>query len=125
VNGVKCFGKKRSLNTAEIHIVPQIVVAADLVLPSKLGGMLASGGPIVAMAAAHTGQADEIKDSGLVVPPGDSQALAAAVRALADNIEVRHRLRKSTRHRALEDWYKTAILQCFKHDLSKRSRRDC
>ncbi len=33
------------LNLADLHVLPQSSGAADLVLPSKLGGMLASGKP--------------------------------------------------------------------------------
>ena len=36
------------LNAADIHLLPQKAGAADLVLPSKLLGMLASGRPVVA-----------------------------------------------------------------------------
>lgn len=38
------------LNLADLHALPQAPGIADLVLPSKLGGMLASGKPILAMA---------------------------------------------------------------------------
>jgi colanic acid biosynthesis glycosyl transferase WcaI len=36
------------LNLADIHILPQKADAADLVMPSKLSGMLASGKPVIA-----------------------------------------------------------------------------
>lgn len=36
------------LNAADIHLLPQKAEAADLVLPSKLLGILASGRPVVA-----------------------------------------------------------------------------
>jgi len=39
------------LGSADVHILPQAADAADLVLPSKLGGMLASGKRIVVTAA--------------------------------------------------------------------------
>ena len=41
------------LNLADIHLLPQRADAADLVMPSKLTGMLASGRPVVAGAAPH------------------------------------------------------------------------
>ncbi len=37
------------LGLANLHVLPQEASMADLVLPSKLGGMLASGKPIVVM----------------------------------------------------------------------------
>ena len=79
------------LNTADIHIIPQRVDAADLVLPSKLGGIFASGRPVITMAAESTGLANEVEDAGLVVPPGDARALAVAVRTLVDDLTLRHR----------------------------------
>ena len=42
------------LNAADIHLLPQRPDAADLVMPSKLTGMLASGRPVIATAAAGT-----------------------------------------------------------------------
>jgi len=36
------------LNMANVHLLPQREDAASLVMPSKLGGMLASGCPILA-----------------------------------------------------------------------------
>ena len=36
------------LGMADIHLLPQSPDAADLVLPSKLSGMLASGRPVIA-----------------------------------------------------------------------------
>src|SRR5262249_20319554 len=42
------------LATADIHVIPQRVEAADLVLPSKLAGILASGRPVIAMTGAET-----------------------------------------------------------------------
>src|ERR1019366_739721 len=42
------------LNLANLHVLPQSRGAADLVLPSKLGGMRASGKPVLATADAGT-----------------------------------------------------------------------
>ena len=36
------------LNIADIHLLPQLACAADLVMPSKLTGMMASGKPVLA-----------------------------------------------------------------------------
>jgi colanic acid biosynthesis glycosyl transferase WcaI len=105
------------LNTADIHLVPQRAEAADLVLPSKLGSILASGRPVIATAAVNTGVADAVEGAGLVVPPGDSRALAVAVRTLADDVELRHRLGENARHRAMQRWDKATILQAFERDL--------
>ncbi len=42
------------LSMADIHLLPQRTEVADLVLPSKLGAILASGRPVVAMAEPGT-----------------------------------------------------------------------
>lgn len=42
------------LKLADIHLLPQRADAADLVMPSKLTGMLASGRPVVATAQPDT-----------------------------------------------------------------------
>lgn len=67
------------LNLASLHALPQDHAAADLVLPSKLTGMLASGRPIVATAAAGTELAELLRDIAIIAPPGDSRALARAI----------------------------------------------
>jgi colanic acid biosynthesis glycosyl transferase WcaI len=73
------------LGLADIHLLPQRADAADLVMPSKLSGMLASGRPVVVTAASGTelAQAVERSGSGIVVPPEHPGRLARAVRALA------------------------------------------
>ena len=67
------------LNAADVHILPQDPNAADLVLPSKLGGMLASGRPIVAQAAAGTELHNFLAGAAILTSPGDARELADAV----------------------------------------------
>lgn len=67
------------MNLASLHALPQERGAADLVLPSKLGGMLASGAPVVVTADLGTELANFLGDSALVTPPGDVDALAKAI----------------------------------------------
>src|SRR3546814_20912980 len=64
------------LNLATIHLLPQKADAADLLLPSKLTNMLASGRPVVAGTAPHTGLAREMAACGLAVVPELPAALA-------------------------------------------------
>ena len=80
------------LATADIHLLPQRADAADLVMPSKLTGMLASARPVVATAHAGTDLATVVQTCGLVVPPEDPLALAQAVRTLAADPDLRERL---------------------------------
>lgn len=67
------------LNLADLHVLPQSRGAADLVLPSKLGGMLASGKPILATADAGTELFDVLDGTAILAPAGDSAAMAAEI----------------------------------------------
>jgi colanic acid biosynthesis glycosyl transferase WcaI len=67
------------MNLASLHALPQERGAADLVLPSKLGGMLASGAPVVVTADEGTELANFLGDSAIITPPGDAEALSRAI----------------------------------------------
>ncbi len=71
------------LNMADIHLLPQMRGAADLVMPSKLTGMLASGRPIIAGAAAGTEIASVLEGRGIVTEPESAQGFADAILELA------------------------------------------
>lgn len=98
------------LSLASVHLLPQIVGAADLVLPSKLTNMLASGRPVVATADPGTGLYEEVDGCGINTPPGDAQALAAGVVALMDDEPTRLALGKAGRDRAADRWSRDAII---------------
>ena len=71
------------LTMADIHLLPQRADAADLVMPSKLTGMLASARPVVATAKPATELANVVQGCGMVVPPEDPAAFAEALKLLA------------------------------------------
>ena len=98
------------LAMADLHLLPQIAGAADLVLPSKLTNMLASGRPVIATCDPGTGLFAEVDGCGLVTPPGDAAVLAAAVIALADNLARRADLGRAAAVRAAQRWSKPAII---------------
>ncbi len=101
------------LGLATIHLLPQLAGAADLVLPSKLANMLASGRPVVATAAPGTGLAAEIEGCGLVTPPADAGAFADAIVRLMDDAGLHARASAAARERAVEHWSGDAILARF------------
>jgi colanic acid biosynthesis glycosyl transferase WcaI len=74
---------------ADIHLLPQNRGAVDLVMPSRLSGMLASGRPVVATCLGGTELAAMISKCGIVVPAQDSAAVAAAICSLADDVATR------------------------------------
>ena len=98
------------LTMADVHLLPQIAGAADLVLPSKLTNMLASGRPVIATCDVGTGLYAEVDGCGLVTPPGDAAALAAAIATLADDPARRTELGRAAAARAAERWSKPAII---------------
>jgi colanic acid biosynthesis glycosyl transferase WcaI len=82
---------------ADIHLLPQSADAADLVLPSKLSGMLASGRPVISTCRPGTEIGSVVAQCGMVVPPADSKALADAIGALADDPDRRAELGRAGR----------------------------
>lgn len=98
------------LAMADIHLLPQRADAADLVMPSKLTGMLASGRPVVATAQADTELANAVAGCGLVTPPGDAIAFAAAIAHLAQDAPLRARLGAAARDYAVRYLDRDAIL---------------
>ena len=67
------------LNLANLHILPQDGAAADLVLPSKVGALLASLRPILVQANEGTELYQMLKDVVKIIPPGDVEALADTI----------------------------------------------
>ncbi|MBB3771009.1 colanic acid biosynthesis glycosyl transferase WcaI [Angulomicrobium tetraedrale] len=110
------------LSLASVHLLPQAAGAADLVLPSKLTNMLASGRPVVATAAAGTGLADEVEGCGIVVPPEDGAAFAAAIEDLLDNAPARASLGVAARRRAETRWARDAIIGGLVGELGRLTR---
>lgn len=105
------------LNLATVHLLPQMAGAADLVLPSKLTNMLASGRPVVATASTGTGLAMECEGCGIVTEPGDAPAMARAIEHLLDNPDECARYGQAARQRAEERWSRSAILDRFEAEL--------
>ena len=107
------------LATADIHLLPQRADAADLVMPSKLTGMLASGRPVIATAHAGTALAQVVAGCGLVVPPENPEALANAITTLAANPIQRESLGRAARSYAENKLSGDAILGAFEKELIK------
>lgn len=90
------------LNSADIHLLPQRADAEDLVMPSKLTAMLASGKPVIAAARKDTEIADLVSRCGLVVEPGNAAAFCSAISELGGSEELRTQLGKVGREYAVE-----------------------
>jgi colanic acid biosynthesis glycosyl transferase WcaI len=105
------------LRAADIHLLPQIAGAADLVLPSKLKNMLASGRPIVATVEPGTALASEVSGAGILTAPGDASALAQAICDLIDDPARRRAMGEIGQGRAKTRWSPEAILSEFESQL--------
>lgn len=89
------------LGAADIHLLPQRADAADLVMPSKLGGMLASGRMVVGTAMADTELGKVLDAVGIRVEPGRADLLAKAIAERAPNRA--HRLERGAAGRKLAE----------------------
>jgi len=98
------------LGMADIHLLPQSPDAADLVLPSKLCGMLASGRPVIAACRAENEISEIVSECGLVVPAENGADLARAIIKLADDSEDRFMLGRRARRFAEENFEREAVL---------------
>ena len=105
------------LAMADVHLLPQRADAADMVMHSKLTGMLASARPVVATAHVGTELATVVQTCGLVVPPEDPQALATALCTLAADTALRERLGAAAYLHAHTHMDKEAVLAQFESDL--------
>jgi colanic acid biosynthesis glycosyl transferase WcaI len=113
---VECLGEL--LTMADIHLLPQRSDAADLVMPSKLTGMLASGRPVVASASVGTELAETVTGCGVVVAPDDAAAMAEAIRRLAGDAGLRARLGAAGRLYAERLLDRDAVLRQFEEALT-------
>ncbi|HJR51216.1 MAG TPA: glycosyltransferase, partial [Gemmatimonadales bacterium] len=83
------------------------LAAADLVVhpslneifPNAVGEAMACGRPVIAADAGGTAELVGTNGAGVLVPPGDPDSLAAAVRELLDDPEQRRRLGHAARER--------------------------
>lgn len=105
---------------ADLHLLPQKAGAADLVMPSKLGNILASGRPVVAGAAEGTQVFEAVQGCGLACPPEEAQAFAAAIEKLAQNAALREEMGQTAARRAHEEWSKESLLKRMESLLAGR-----
>lgn len=105
------------LNMANIHLLPQRSGAEDLVMPSKLTGMLASGRPVIATANKGTQISRVLPDCGVVVQPDNIEDFASAILLLARDADRRAGMGTHAREFALRHWAKENVMQEFDGQL--------
>jgi len=109
------------LGLASVHMLPQLADAADLVLPSKLANMLASGRPVVATADTGTALFAEVQSCGLVTPPGEAVPFAQAIERIVDQPDEAAAFGVAARRRAEERWSRRALLAGFVREAEARA----
>jgi colanic acid biosynthesis glycosyl transferase WcaI len=107
------------LNIADIHILPQRADAADLVMPSKLSGMLASGRAVIATANLGTEVAEVVGQLGVVVPPQDALALTDAILELANDPDRMRSFGQKGVSWVVANWSKEKALNDFCEYMTK------
>lgn len=105
------------LNLADIHLLPQLADAADLVMPSKLTGIMASGRPVVATADEGTQLAVVVAGRGLITAPGHVDAFARAVSRLAYDHGLRLQMGEEARAYATTHLNRDDVLLRFERSL--------
>ena len=113
------------LNLADIHLLPQRSDVADLVMPSKLGGILACGGALVATANPDTEVANVANDAGAIVSlPENTEQLADKISFLAQNLGDRQTMKIQARNYAIENLSKSQILNNLHGSLLSLAKKD-
>jgi len=101
----------------DIHLLPQLASVADLVMPSKLTGILASGRPVIACANADTELAHVVNSCGIVVAPEDLRSLYEGLMYLIKNPSARKGLGTAGRDYAIKNLNHNLILEKFESKL--------
>jgi colanic acid biosynthesis glycosyl transferase WcaI len=107
------------LNLADVHLLPQKAGAADLVLPSKLLGILASARPLVASSPMGSELGAIAEQAGLRVEPEDGAAFAAALRQLLTDGPLRKRQGLAARQLAEQRYSRDAVLGKLEGELQE------
>jgi glycosyltransferase involved in cell wall biosynthesis len=84
-----------ALAAADVVVHPSL----NEIFPNAVGEAMACGRPVIAADAGGTAEVIGTNGAGVLVPPGDPESLAAAVRELLDDPERRRRLGEAARRR--------------------------
>jgi colanic acid biosynthesis glycosyl transferase WcaI len=121
-----------SLAAADVHLVSLLPALEGLIVPSKLYGILAAGRPVVFVGDTRSDLAKLVCEQrcGIAIAVGDSEGLAAELRALRDDparlesMGTRARelaLARYTKEHAVADWL--ALLDVIAPSVIRRMER--
>lgn len=105
------------LNMADIHILPQKLCASDLVMPSKLLGILSSGKPVIAGCIVGSELYNVVNSVGIAVKPEDSSAFAQAIVSLSEDNDLRIKMGKKGREFAKKEYSRKAIIEKLLYEI--------
>lgn len=109
-----------ALASADILIVPLKIQLTGAV-PSKLYESMAAGKPVILIAESEAAKIVHNADCGMVITPGDIEALTSAIQHLAANPEERKRLGVNGRNAAINKFDRRKIVYDFATFLQKLS----
>jgi glycosyltransferase involved in cell wall biosynthesis len=87
-----------------LFLLAPVPAFAECTAPNKLMDLCAAGLPIVGNVPGHAARVIEAGPSGLVVPPDDAAALAAALREVAMDRPRREAMGRAARQQAIRRW---------------------
>lgn len=105
-----------TLDRADVLLVPLKIQLTGAV-PSKLYEGMAAGKPIILIAESEAAEIVHNADCGIVVKPGDIEALTSAILHLSANSEERKRLGINGRKAVIEIYDRRKIVQDFAYFL--------
>lgn len=110
------------LNLADIHVLVQKQSVTDLVMPSKLSGMMASGKPIIATAEHDSEIAQVISAAkcGVIVQPEQLEPLVQTIQTMATQPHQRQIWGQNGRYYAEQRLSQTVILKQMLNRLPQR-----
>jgi glycosyltransferase involved in cell wall biosynthesis len=91
------------LASMDVAVAPYLPLTPFYFSPLKMFEYMAAGLPVVASRIGQIARVIEHDVNGLLFPPGDSPALAAALQQLSTDPELRLRLGRQARHTVLQD----------------------
>jgi colanic acid biosynthesis glycosyl transferase WcaI len=103
----------RLLCDADIHLLPQSSLISDLVMPSKLTAIFASGRPVIATANVGTSLYKSVIGRGLAVPPENLDLFVDAIVMMSEDKSLRSSLGAAAFSFASEHFSKHKILTRF------------
>jgi colanic acid biosynthesis glycosyl transferase WcaI len=110
--------------SADVSLVTLAPGRGETSVPSKVIGYMAAGRPVVASVDLDCDTADAVRSSGcgVVVPPGDAEALASAVDGLLSDEDARRRMGRRARTAFEEQYGAEAALRRYADVLESLGR---